>query len=306
MSAISPQNLTYQNRTVYLTPAEVKGSPIANAIDFTQLIPGGDFKTQDSALASLISQASAEADQYCLGAVGTLGATVNTESGRYRSNRRGQIVIHPGFWPILEVKTFSIGTAPGQTTALPVSNDNCWIEQRQFVITASSSSWTSQGPTDLSGFGWSAGGYQFCQYTYVNGYFAQFLSSPVAAGASTIVIPSTTGLYPGLPFTIYDGSLSETLTVATSWDSVSTTIPLAAAIVHAHGAGTSVTTLPPTIKEAVIHLVVAKVKARGQGGFVLNEIGEPTMVSGRTETSYEDHRIGLQLLDAFKQVMGRG
>jgi len=29
------------------------------------------------------------------------------------------------------------------------------------------------------------------------------------------------------------------------------------------------------------------------------------MVSGRTETSYEDHRIGLQLLDAFKQVVGR-
>ena len=305
MSAISPQNLTYQNRTVYLTPAEVKASPIANAIDFSQLIPAGDIKAQDTALASLISQASAEADQYCLGAVGTLGATVNTESGRYRSNRQGQIIIHPGFWPILEVQTVSIGTAPGMATALTVTNNNCWIEQRQFVLTAASQSWSSSGPVDLSALGWSTGAYQFVEYTYVNGYFCQFTSAQVAAGATSLVVPHTTGLYAGQPFTIYDGSLSEAATVSTSWDGTSTTIPLAAPLAYAHGAGTNVTTLPPTIKEAVIHLVVAKVKARGQGGFVLNEIGEPTMVSGRTETSHEDHRIGLQLLDAFKQVMGR-
>jgi len=305
MSAISPQNLTYQNRTVYLTPAEVKGSPIASAIDFTQLIPGGDFKTQDTALASLIAQASAEADQYCLGAVGTLGATVNTEAGRYRSNRQGWIIVHPGFWPILEVQTFSVGTSPGMTTQLTVTNDNCWIEQRQFVMAATSDSWSSNGPVELSAIGWNMNGYQFVEYTYVNGFFCQFLSSPVAAGASSIVVPHTTGLYPGIPFTIYDGSLSETATVASTWDSTSTTIPLVAPLTYAHGAGTHATTLPPTVKEAVIHLVVAKVKARGQGGFVLNEIGEPTMVSGRTETSYEDHRIGLNLLDAFKQVTGR-
>ena len=305
MSAISPQNLTYQNRTVYVTAAEVKSSPIAAAIDFTQLIPGGDFKTQDSALSSLISQASAEADQYCLGAVGTLGATVNTESGRYRSNRQGQIIIHPAFWPILEVQTVSVGSAPGMATALTVTNNNCWIEQRQFVLTAGSQSWTSSGPVDLSAMGTSLGGYSFVTYTYVNGYFCQPLSEAVSAGATTITVPSVTGLYVNLPFTIYDGSLTETATVSTSWDGTSTTIPLAAPLAYAHGAGTNVTTLPPTIKEAVIHLVVAKVKARGQGGFVLNEIGEPTMVSGRTETSYEDHRIGLQLLDAFKQVMGR-
>jgi hypothetical protein len=305
MSAISPQNLTYQNRTVYLTPAEVKGSAIAAAIDFTQLIPGGDFKTQDTALASLIAQASAEADQYCLGAVGTLGATVNTESGRYRTNRQGQIIVHPAFWPILEVQTFAVGTAPGMTTSLTVTNSNCWVEQRSFVMTATADSWSSQGPVDLSALGYKTGDLQFVQYTYVNGYFCQYLSAPVAAGATSITVPSTTGLYAGQPFTIYDGALSESAMVSSSWDGTSTTVPLVSALTYAHGAGTNATTLPPTVKEAVIHLVVAKVKARGQGGFVLNEIGEPTMVSGRTETSYEDHRIGLELLAAFKQVMGR-
>lgn len=305
MSAISPQNLTYQNRSVYLTPTEVKGSAIASAVDFTQLIPGGDLRAQDVALEQLIVQASAEADQFCLGAIGTLGATVNTESGRYRTNRQGQIIVHPAFWPILEVRTFSSGTAPGMTTPITVTNSNCWIEQRQFVMTATNASWTSQGPTDLSALGYRTGDYQFIEYTYVNGFFNQFLSAQAAAGASSITVPSVTGLYATSSVTIYDGSVSENVQIASSWNGTSTTIPLTAPLAYSHGIGTNVSALPPTVKEAVIHLVVAKVKARGQGGFVLNEIGEPTMVSSRTETSYEDHARGMALLEAFKQVTGR-
>lgn len=305
MSAISPQNLTYQNRSVYLTPAEVKASAIAAAVDFTQLVPGGDLKAQDVALADLIRQASAEADQHCLGAIGTLGATLNVESGRYRANRQGQFIIHPAFWPILEVQTFSVGTAPGYLTALTVTNSNCWIEQRQFVMTAMTDSWTSQGPTDLSALGYRTGNYQFVEYTYINGFFNQFLSTQATAGATSIAVPSITGLYAGSSLTIYDGAVSENVTVASSWNGTSTTLPLTSALVYSHGIGTNVSALPPTVKEAVIHLVVAKVKSRGQGGFVLNEIGEPTMISTRTETSMEDHRRGMELLEAFKQVTGR-
>jgi len=305
MSAIAPQNLTYQNRSVYLTPGEFKRSPIASAIDTTQLVPGGDFKVQDTALNDLIVQASAFADQYCLGAIGTLGATVNTEAGRYRANRQGQFIIHPAFWPILEVQTFSSGAFPGQLTQAPVTNYNCWIEQRQFVITAGNDSWSSEGPLDLSGVASRGYALTFCEWTYVNGFFNQALTSQAAAGATSITVPSTTGLYAGSHVTIYDAPVAETVTVSSTWDGVSTTVPLTVALAYSHGAGTNVSALPPTVKQAVIHLVVSMVKQRGQGGFVLNEIGEPIMAGSRTETSAEDFDQALILLDAFKQVYGR-
>lgn len=305
MSAIAPQNLTYQNRSVYLTPSEFKRSPIASAIDTTNLVPGGDYKVQDAALSDLIVQASAFADQYCLGAIGTLGATVNTESGRYRANRQGQFIIHPAFWPILEVQTFSSGAFPGETTQYPVTNYNCWIEQRQFVITSGNDSWSSQGPLDLSGIASRGSALVFCEWTYVNGFFNQALSAQATAGSTSINVPSTTGLYAGSTVTIYDAPVAESVTISTSWDGVSTTVPITSALQWNHGVGTNVTALPPTVKQAVTHLVVSMVKQRGQGGFVLNEIGEPVMAGSRTETSAEDFDQALVLLDAFKQVYGR-
>jgi len=47
------------------------------------------------------------------------------------------------------------------------------------------------------------------------------------------------------------------------------------------------------------------IKERGQGGLVLNEIGEPTAVSARTESSVTDEAMAYDLLDDFKQIWGR-
>ena len=38
---------------------------------------------------------------------------------------------------------------------------------------------------------------------------------------------------------------------------------------------------------------------------VLNEIGEPTAVTARTQSSYTDESMGDKLLDGFKSIWGR-
>jgi hypothetical protein len=303
MSVVTPQNLTYLNRSKYITPAEFKRSPIASAIDTTQLIPNGDLAVQDHALNDLISQASAYADNYTLGAIGTLGATVNTESGRFRANRQGSYTIHPAFWPILEVRSFKVGGMPSLLADIPLSTNNCWIEQRQFIITQGAYYNTSAGPLSLAAF--PTGQAAFAQYTYVNGFFNQGLSAQATAGSSSLTFADVTGLYPGSPITIYDAPVEESVSVSTSWNGTALTVPLNDPLAYNHGVGTNVSALPPTVKQAVIHIVVSMIKQRGEGGLVLNEIGEPMMVSSRTQTSALDLDRAHDLLSSFKQIWGR-
>lgn len=305
MTVVNPQTVSYLNRSSYISPAEFKRSPIAAGIDVTQLVPGGDLATQDHALNDLIAQASAHADTFCLGAIGTLCATVNVETGRYRANRQGWYIIHPAFWPILEVRSFQVGPSPATQTTINLTTANCWIEQRQFVVTSGSNTTTSQGPLDLSAMQRQTYNPQFCSYSYVNGFFNQPLAAQAVAGSTSLTFPDVTGLYVGSPITIYDAPVEETVQVASSWDGNSTTVPITAATRYAHGAGTNVSALPPTVKQAVIHLVVSMIKQRGQGGLVLNEVGAPTSVTSATVTSMQDQDRAYELLTAFKQVFGR-
>lgn len=305
MTAIAPQNLTYDNRNPYITPAELKGSAIAAAVDLTNLVPNGNQAAQDRALADLIAQASAYADTYTLGAVGTLCATVNTETARLRQNRSGFWICHPAFWPILEVRSFAVGLVPGQLDSLPVDNQTCFIEQREFTIATGGLTTSSAGPI---AFGASGRPWQrpyFVQYEYVNGFFNQTLAAQASAGSSSLSLPDTTGLYPGSQFTIYDAALTEAVEVDASWDGTSTTVPLTTATKWAHGKGTNASTLPPTVKQAVIHIVVSMVKQRGEGGLVLDEVGQPTAVTGSVQTSAGDLERAHDLLNAFVQIWGR-
>jgi len=47
------------------------------------------------------------------------------------------------------------------------------------------------------------------------------------------------------------------------------------------------------------------VKQRGQGGLVINEIGEATNYSARDVSGASDDAQGYDLLDDFRQVWGR-
>ena len=105
MTVIAAWNTTEGAGTPYVTNDEVKFSPTAAAIDFSNLVENDSQAVQDRALHDLIVRASDMADRHIYGALGTLSATVNTGSGRYRQNRYGQFIIHPDYWPVLELRS---------------------------------------------------------------------------------------------------------------------------------------------------------------------------------------------------------
>lgn len=302
--SINPANVTYTNREPYITVDEFINSPIASAVDVTNLVPNGNIAAQNAAIQQLIYMASAEADNIVMGPLGTMCATSNTEQGRYRVNRSGMIIVHPAYWPILEVDSFLVGALPGNQVSIPVSSATCWIEDRQFTIMGSTFPWSSNGPIELTSVPFNSDMQQFVTYSYVNGFFNQFLSASSSAGATSLTIPSPIGLYPGMPFTIWDGAMTEIVQVSSTWTS-STTVTLQNPTTYAHSSGTNVSTLPASVKQAVIHLVVAGIKQRGEGGLVIAETGEPMSVGGRSDTAVEDLMRAEELLHAFLQVWGR-
>jgi len=308
MTVIAPFYLSEGNRVPYVTQTEVLNSATAASIDFSNLIPDASLNAQSVALQELIVRASTKADNYCLGALGTLCATVNTENGRYRINRQGQFIIQPYYWPILELRSFEFGYAPGQgMNNVPLNDSNTSIERDQFIITNQYglSQATSIGGLNLVGGAWGNGQEQFCQWEYVNGFANTFSSGAVAAGDTNITVDSIIGIYPGSTLTIWDGAKDEQIVIASTWDSATYTLPLTAPLKHAHTTGVNVSAIPATVKQAVIHFIVAMVKERGAGGLVLNELGEPVATSNRTTGQLYDESAGYDLLDSFRQIWGR-
>lgn len=306
MSVIASYVLQGGRVEPYVTLDEVKFSPTASAIDFTNLIENGSQHVQDRALWELIVRASAKADNYCMGPYGTISATVNTENGRFMPNRRGEIIIHPYFAPILEVTDFNAGWGPGQGMSnIPLTPSNCSIERQQFIITPQGPLGLQFGGLGIAGGWWNYNSEFYCQYTYVNGWANTFTTSTSAVGATSLNVTDSTGIYPNQFLTVWDGMNDEYVQVASTYDGSSLTIPLVAPLQYKHGAKVNVSALPASVKQAVIHLVVALIKQRGDGGLVLNELGEPTPVTSSTVTSMHDEVLAYDLLDDFKAIWSR-
>jgi len=306
MGVVAPYILQEGSSTAYVSLDEVKFSPTASAVDFSNLVANGSQAVQDRALYELIDRASSMADVFVYGRLGTLSATVNTENGRYRPNRMGQFIISPNYTPILEVQSFSVGTLPGVgLTATTLSNNNCFIERDQFIVTAASglsNVTTTYGSLSTVGAGWNYDQQCFCQWTYVNGFANTFLTANASAGSTTLSVTSTTGIYTGTQMTIWDGMNDEDVTIA----SVGTnTVTLTSTTKYAHGPNTNISTLPPAVKQAVIHIVVGLIKERGQGGLVLSEMGEVAGASPRAGLGMDDILMGYDLLEPFKAIWGR-
>jgi hypothetical protein len=290
----------------YVSLEEVKFSATASAIDFSNLIENASQSVQDRSLYELIIRASSKADAYTMGVYGSLCATSNTENGRYYMNRSGQIVINPYFTPILEIQNFMVGWGPGDGLQnISLSTSNCSIERTQFIITSQSTMGLYFGNLGIVGGNMQSGTEVFCQWTYVNGWANTFTNATSALGATSITVNNVTGIYPGQHLTIWDGQQDEYIQVSTSWVPGNTTLILANPLKYKHGSGVNVSALPASVKQAVIHFVVALIKERGQGGLVLNEIGEPSPVSSRQQSSMTDEALGYDLLDEFKQIWGR-
>ena len=289
----------------YLSLDEVRFSPTAQAIDFSNLIEGGGRADQDRALQELIVRASAKADRWCMGRYGTLNATVNTEPIETRPNRSAEFVVHPWFTPILEIRAFNWGYDASCAFSVPLTPQNCFIQRDYFKVLMTAN--TSSAPVyGLGGLVWSSEpGEIFANYTYVNGYANTFTTSTTAIGATSINVTDPTGIYPGMNISVWDGINDEYVQVSPTYQTGSTTVTLVSPLQYAHGSGVNVSALPADVKQAVIHFVVALIKQRGQSGLVLSDMGELTSQGGRTESSSADDQLAYDLLEPYRVVWGQ-
>lgn len=311
MTVIAPFNLSYLNRTPYITVAEYQAAP--TAIDTTNLVVAGASGAQQTSLDEIIARASSLMDTHCCGTNGTLCASLNTETGRVRADRRGRWIIHPRFFPILEVDSFTVGNQLIDMIPVPLSTTNCWIEEEEFIVTGFLGGLTtSQGPLELSSVGQSRDWQCYCEWTYVNGWPNTLLSAPASEGAESIMVTSSAGIYAGSNLTLYDAPNDEAVQIASDYAGgftggtpSSLTLPLASPLQFAHGAGVSVTALPPTVKQAAILITSALIQTRGDSALVLSSLNAPSKKQATDDPMNTNLDLARMLLHPFKVVVGQ-
>ena len=309
-SAYAPYDVSYSQRTPYITVTEYRNAP--TAMDINNLIAGGDANVQTQALQEIIGRASSWIDQFTCGAWGTLAATQTVENARVWGNRVGQIIVHPKYWPILSVDTFSYSVvgAPGwgavgagggfSSNAASISPaTSVWIEPQQFIVQPTGvAQWNLN-----SAYGIGPGEYQ-CQWTYTNGWPVTTLAAAASVGSTSIVPMDVTGIYPGTRLTVYDMPHDEPIVVASSYAPGASVVPLVSPLSYAHPVTAMVTNIPPSIKQAAILATTAFIKQRGSGALVVQDMGAVSQApAGITQNSAGDWSQAERLLQPFKQMM---
>lgn len=292
----------------YLQPAEYLHAP--TSVDTSSLTVDGTVGDQTQELRNCILRASAWMDNYCNQA---LWATLDIETTRARTNRRGKLFIHPKCHPILEVRDVQFGGLPSQLSSLS-DLSNVWIEE-QTIIVDSVASTTFSGSLNYGSP--RPGGELYVRYAYVNGWPDTTINASIAAGVGTLTVADSTGIYggpttalatastpPATQLTIIDGELTETVSVASVAGNVLT---LNGVTQHAHQARTDallpVTALLPSVREAAILATSAAIKTRGNEALVMGSIeGGGGRISTSDASSVQDLMDARELLRPVRRV----
>lgn len=281
----------------YLTLEEYKNAP--TAIDLDNLVFNSqDPEVQDAELRNVIARASSWADTYCNQ---VLGATLETEQQRSRVSTDGSIRFHPRFSPVVALTNFNYGYPTNMATLGDCSV--AWIEDEQIIIpNATLGTWTSQGPLSLGSYNGGPGNQMFLKYTYVAGYTNTIMDLPTAIGDTSFTVHDGTGITIGQILSIYDGMNTENVTVADTYVFGSTTVPVTRPMVFAHDSGVSVSALPPVIKEAVILITTAFLKARGDSSMTMSVTSSPGQVFPGSEKFGNELILAQRLLSSYRRI----
>jgi hypothetical protein len=290
-------NTTQLLTVPYLTLDEYKAAP--TAIDLDNLVfDSQDPDVQDNELRNVIARASSWMDTYCNQ---VLGATVETEQQRSRYSTDGSIRFHPRFSPIVALLDFNYGYPTNMASLGDCSI--AWIEDQEIIIpNAQLGTWTSQGPLSFGSFNGGPGNQLFLNYTYVAGYTNTTVAVASAIGATSLTVENGTGIIAGQMLTLYDGMNTELVTVASTYTFGSTTVPITRPLVNAHAVGSSLSALPPAIKEAAILVTTAMLKVRGDSSMTMAVTTQPTMATPGSDRFSDEMRIAADILDTYKRV----
>ena len=290
-------NTTQLLTVPYLTLAEYKAAP--TAIDLDNLVFNSqDPDVQDNELRNVIARASSWMDTYCNQ---VLGATVETEQQRSRISTDGSIRFHPRFSPIVALTEFNYGYPTNMASLGDCSI--AWIEDMEIIIpNANLGNWTSQGPLSFGSYNGGPSNQVFLNYTYVAGYTNTTLASVSAVAATSITVANGTGIVAGQMLTMYDGMNTEIVTVASTYTYGSTTVPLTRALVNAHAIGTSVSALPPAIKQAAILITTAFLKVRGDSSMTMMVATQPTMGTAGADKYGSEMSAAADILSTYARI----
>lgn len=290
-------NTTQLLTVPYLTLEEYKAAP--TAIDLDNLVfDSQDPDVQDNELRNVIARASSWMDTFCNQ---VLGATVETEQQRSRYSGDGSIRFHPRFSPIVALTEFNYGYPTNMASLGDCSI--AWIEDMEIIIPNTQlGNWTSQGPLSFGSYNGGPGNQVFLNYTYVAGYTNTTLTTANTVGATSITVADGTGIVAGQMLTMYDGMNTEIVTVANTYTFGSTTVPLTRALVNAHAIGTSVSALPPAIKEAAILITTAFLKVRGDSSMTMAITAQPTMAVSGSQRFSDEMKIAADILQTYSRI----
>ena len=294
-TAISP--ITRAFSRPYLTLSEFKNAP--TALDYGNLVVGGNQAAQDAELSNAITRASSYIDQYCNQ---ILGATVDTEQQRIRAKSDGTLRFHPKYFPIVALTSLSYGFYPNQMTAVS-DPSQAWMEEQEIIFPYANMAYTqsSQGPL---GFGFAATdrAETFIKYTYINGFANTLLASSASAGDTSITVSEGTGIIAGEMLNVFDGASTERVVVGSGYTFGSTTVPLASALTYAHASGVSVSNLPAAVKEATILMTTAYLKIRGDASMTMAVTNTATsQIAGSSKVTNEINHVQ-DLLKPFRRI----
>jgi hypothetical protein len=290
-------NTTQLLTVPYLTLEEYKAAP--TAIDLDNLVFNSqDPEVQDNELRNVIARASSWMDTYCNQ---VLAATTETEQQRSRISTDGSIRFHPRFSPIVALTEFNYGYPTNMASLGDCSI--AWIEDMEIIIpNANLGNWTSQGPLSFGSYNGGPSNQVFLNYTYVAGYTNTTLAVANAVAATSITVADGTGIIAGQMLTMYDGMNTELVTVASTYTFGSTTVPLTRALVNTHAIGTSVSALPPAIKQAAILVTTAMLKVRGDSSMTMMVTTQPTMATPGSSRFSDEMTIAADILSTYARI----
>lgn len=291
--AIASYVPTYASRTPYITTAEYTSAP--TAVDASNLVQGGNTQQNASELSNMIGRASSVADVMCHQ---VLAATLDVQAGQYRV-QRGLIKVPVDNTPIIAVIGVNVGYQAGQLTPLG-DLSGLWIQRKVVTIPVASVSYI----TVASLASIAAAGSVLAEVSYINGFPNSLLAASATQGASSVVVESGLGIYPGSVLTVYDDQPgAEQVTVDSTYVIGSTTVPLVDPLMFGHAYGVSVSALPPAIKQAVIAITSALIKTRGNQSMVMASITKgPSSSQKMDKGAQSDFEYAGSLLKPFARV----
>lgn len=279
----------------YLTVAEYKNAP--TAIDYDNLVVGGNAAAQDAELANVILRATSFLNEYLNQ---DLTAGLVNETQRTRITSQGYLALHPNRNPVLSLNSLSYGSDPNNLVALSDPSTS-WFENQQIIIPLSqiSTTYSSAGPLAFGGVG--SRQQVFVKYSYVAGYVNTTIASATATQSSFTVADSS-GFIAGERYRIYDGASSETITVSSSYVYGSNTILTASALSHSHANGVAIGNLPTAIKQAAILVTTAMLKMRGDASMTMSITTAPSGSISGSERYGSEIAMALEMVNLYRRI----